>query len=80
MAELISLNQTAKLLNFSEDEIMELVRQRRIPNLFFPGRHEYVFPREEVLGAITPRPKADEKKEETKEPVVERRGRPKKQI
>ena len=85
MAELLNLSQTAELLNFSEEEIMELVRQKRIPHLYFLEGDKFIFPREEVLRAITPRPKKEEKpsdpeiKTETQGPVVARRGRPKKQ-
>jgi len=73
MTELLNLTETAELLNFSEEEVMELVRQKRIPYLYYPKEERYVFPKEEVLSAITPRPK-----EETQGPVVPRRGRPKK--
>lgn len=75
MTELLNLNKTAELLNFSEEEIMEFVRQKRIPHLYFPKEEKYVFPKEEVLTAITPRPRTEK---ETKEPVAARRGRPKK--
>jgi len=73
MTELLNLTETAELLNFSEEEVMELVRQKRIPYLYFLKGDKYVFPKGEVLRAITPRPK-----EETQGPVVPRRGRPKK--
>jgi hypothetical protein len=89
MTTLLDLKQIAQILNFSEEEVMELIRQKRIPNIYFPKEDRYVFPKEEVLNAITPRPKAKEespfgpdelKPNETNEPVVVRRGRPKKQI
>lgn len=86
MTELLNLTQTAELINFSEEEVMELVRQKRIPYLYFLKGDKYVFPKEEVLRAITPRPKKQEGqssgqeiKTETEGPVVARRGRPKKQ-
>ena len=87
MTELLNLTQTAELLNFSDEEIMELVRQKRIPHLYFLKGDKYIFPKEEVLRTITPRPKKEEKpsdpeiitETETQGPVVARRGRPKKQ-
>jgi len=75
MAELVSLKRIASILNFPEDEVMEMVRQKRIPNIYFPRREEYLFPREEVLSRIAPRPTEESAK---KEPVAARRGRPKK--
>ena len=68
MAELISLKDIAGLLNFSKDEIMELVRQKRIPFLYFQSDDKYLFPKEEILAQIAPKIKESE-------PVVERRGR-----
>ena len=87
MSILVSLKQIVEELNFSEEEVMELVRQKRIPHLYFPKTDEYAFPKEEVLAWITPRPKPKEEspfgpelieKNETEEPVVARRGRPRK--
>ena len=86
MSILVNLKQIAETLNFSEEEVMELVRQKRIPHLYFTQKDEYAFPKEEVLDQITARPKAKEESpfgpeivngNETKEPVVARRGRPK---
>jgi len=89
MMTLMDSKQIAKILNFSEEEVMELVRQKRIPHLYFPKEQRYAFPDKEVLAQITPRPKAKEggspfgpelaEEKEKKEPVVVRRGRPKKQ-
>lgn len=88
MSELLGLKKMAEILNFSEEEIMELIRQKRIPHLYYSGEDKYLFPKEEVLSAITPRPKKQDNpafgtgidtETETKEPVVPRRGRPKKQ-
>jgi hypothetical protein len=88
MSILVSLKQIVEALNFPEEEVMELVRQKRIPYLYFPKKDEYAFPKEEVLNQIMPRPKAKEEspfgpeltdKKEIGEPVVARRGRPKKQ-
>lgn len=87
MSTLVGLKQIVEALNFSEEEVMELVRQKRIPHLYFPKKDEYAFPKEEVLNQITPRPKPKEEspfgpelidRNEMKEPVVVRRGRPKK--
>lgn len=87
MTQLLDLSETAELLNFSEEEVMEFVRQKRIPHLYYPQEEKYIFPKEEVLTAITPRPKKEGgspfgpeivTEKETKEPVVARRGRPKK--
>lgn len=87
MSILVGLKQIVEVLNFSEEEVMELVRQKRIPHLYFPKKDEYAFPKEEVLNQITPRPNLKEEspfgpeltdKNEMKEPVVARRGRPKK--
>ena len=78
MTQLLNLSETAELLNFPEEEVMEFVRQKKIPHLYYPKEEKYLFPKEEVLSAITPRPK-----KETKEPIfprlVARRGRPKNQ-
>ena len=87
MSILVSLKQIVEALNFSEEEVMELVRQKRMPYLYFPKKDEYAFPKEEVLSRITPRPKPKEEspfgpevidRNETRAPVVVRRGRPKK--
>jgi len=84
MTRLLNLKETAGLLNFSEDEVMELVRQKRIPFIYFPDGERYVFPEGEVLRAITPRPEPKKKpvpepeQKEKQEPVAARRGRPKK--
>ena len=86
MSVLVTLKQIVEALNFPEEEIMELVRQKRIPYLYFSKKDEYAFPKEEVLSRITPRPKPKEEspfgpeneKKDSKEPVVARRGRPKK--
>lgn len=94
MSTLVGLKQIVEALNFSEEEVMELVRQKRIPHLYFPKKDEYAFPKEEVLNQITPRPKPKEEspfgpeivnrtetvidRNEMREPVVARRGRPKK--
>ena len=90
MSVLVTLKQIVEVLNFPEEEVMELVRQKRMPYLYFPKKDEYAFPKEEVLVRITPRPKPKEEspfgpelideneKKDSKEPVVARRGRPKK--
>jgi hypothetical protein len=82
MANLLSLKEVSNELNFSEEEIMELVRQKRIPYLYFPAKDEYLFPDTDVRQALSPRPKKEEAspfaEEKQNEPVVARRGRPKK--
>jgi len=66
-----NLPQIAEILNFSEEEVMELVRQHRIPYLVFKDDRGLQFVEEEVLAAITPRPRKVEEIFPTREPTIE---------
>jgi len=58
MSKLIGLKELSEILNYSESEILDLCKEKRIPHLIF-HETEFKFPLEEVLAIIKPRPKEE---------------------
>ena len=55
LISLVSLKEISDALNYSEEEILDMVRKKQIPHLIFEGTR-LSFPLEEILGKFTPKP------------------------
>lgn len=66
MAKLVSLEEIAKVLNRTKNEVLDLVDNKTIPFLRFnegTANEKLSFPLEEVLATISPKKKRAKEKE-----------------